>query len=359
MERAEEWAAEQNMPTIAGAAPSSSNSIPTNAKPKPPAKKLPAGAAPASTAPAGGSPKPPPVSPELAAAAAGLSAAIASSATPESAATPAARDTAAFPTAAKPANSSSASSATKPEPLSHANIRLPAWATLSGLGPFLVQPGSIYTMLTMVVGMSIEFIGFGIVGKYTLTGPAMIGGLLMVVALIGFAIPFLMLFNALHLEILKDTANGIDTSQIPPDDWFVEWFSNGALMLGALAFGGLPASLIAQVVHFGSPLANFLLLVVCEGIFFPIMLLSGLESGTMFPPVSVNVWRTVHLARGAWLRFYLESVVLLVPVAITFKLVEFGALTSVLGAAVISVTWLIYFRRLGVLGLICTQTMND
>ena len=132
------------------------------------------------------------------------------------------------------------------------------------------------------------------------------------------------------------------------------------VVIGAFLFAGFPASAIGQFFPFGSAFQAFLLVAVCELVCFPIMVLSALESGTLFPPLSLNVLRTIQIARPAWVRFWIESAVLVLPLGAAFHLIvgRYAIWADVVSAGLVSLTLLVYFRRMGVLGWSCARAIN-
>jgi hypothetical protein len=90
---------------------------------------------------------------------------------------------------------------------------------------------------------------------------------------------------------------------------------------------------------------------------FPIVLLSTLESNSMFGVLSWPVLRTLATTTGAWLKFYLTAIAMIVAaVAVSWVASALSALLGVIVAAIVQpIGWIIYFRLLGRLAWVCAD----
>jgi hypothetical protein len=90
---------------------------------------------------------------------------------------------------------------------------------------------------------------------------------------------------------------------------------------------------------------------------FPIVLMSMIETNSVFGMVSFPVLRTLFTSTSGWLRFYATSAVLIAAVG-SIDWLAF-AVSPYVGDIVVSVTqaalWLIYFRLMGRLAWYCAD----
>jgi hypothetical protein len=91
-------------------------------------------------------------------------------------------------------------------------------------------------------------------------------------------------------------------------------------------------------------------------VLFPIVLLSMLESNSMFNPVSPPVLGSLLRSWWAWLRFYFAATILLAGIWVQFYAVERGGRWAFVPVAfLLTATLLIYFRLLGRLAWVCAD----
>ena len=161
--------------------------------------------------------------------------------------------------------------------------------------------------------------------------------------------------SACGLAVARDTANGSDQIHTWPGPIFIDWILDPLYMFNALCLGALPGTglawLLSQYGFFGSALAPAGLF-----FFFPIVMLSMLETNSPFGAVSMPVWRTFVKAFMGWAKFYLATAILLTaaPVAVA-ALSNINYLGTVIAGTTLALAWLIYFRLLGRLAWYCSE----
>jgi hypothetical protein len=161
--------------------------------------------------------------------------------------------------------------------------------------------------------------------------------------------------SAFLLAIAQDTAEGADQIEAWPEAAFVDWAFEFFFIVNSLIVGVLPGVVALQVL---TPLEWPLRVAAVPcGLFFlfPIVLLSMLESGSVFVPFSSSVAGSLLSKWWAWAVFYLESAALLaVLLGVAGVLFRFLGPWSVF---LIAIAWvwglMVYFRLLGRLAWYC------
>jgi len=122
--------------------------------------------------------------------------------------------------------------------------------------------------------------------------------------------------------------------------------------LPGVAINWLSKNSVSQIWIF-APVSTLLL--------FPFTLLSILETGSVFVPFSMPIFRCVYKRPGTWLWFYGESTVIIAAAAgISTWLWLLGSWPRIAIAAVLATAAiLIYFRLLGRLALVCANQAVD
>lgn len=157
--------------------------------------------------------------------------------------------------------------------------------------------------------------------------------------------------SACLLEIVQDTAAGNDeVSDWPGSDWR-EWVLPGLAVVYWLAISVAPGALAARYLGFHD---EHLLAVnlTSAWLLFPVVMLSALECGSSFVPLSGPVTRSLGEHAGIWLRFYVASGFAALPVSLAAGAIvamELEVALAVL-APLIAWTWFVYGRLVGRLG---------
>lgn len=156
--------------------------------------------------------------------------------------------------------------------------------------------------------------------------------------------------------ILQDTSNGLDVIESWPDLNFLDWIGDAFYVFNSLFVAVAPAFALGQVVGWaGAPTGVYwtvVLVGVAAGLIlvFPLLLLSMMEAGSAFVPVSAPVFRSVGLSPGRWLTFSLLGM-LLVGAGLALLVVRFAwsppMLVNLLLAFLVVLLASFYFRLLG------------
>ena len=145
--------------------------------------------------------------------------------------------------------------------------------------------------------------------------------------------------------------------RIGPRLLFLDWMFQCFNILMALALAAMAGSVVNRLLdHSGQNFAAGIAIGLL-GV-FPIALLSVLESGSPFLPISLPVLHSLVYAWRGWAIFYFETVTL-IPVAVAasvFALVRGGVWAIVPATALLIAICLIYFRLLGRLAWYCAET---
>jgi DNA-directed RNA polymerase subunit M/transcription elongation factor TFIIS len=162
--------------------------------------------------------------------------------------------------------------------------------------------------------------------------------------------------SASGLAVVRDTAAGCDRIHNWPGMAFIDWFGEPFYVLNSLCASLVPGLGIAWILNqydqsfdAAIPISLFF--------FFPVVLLSTLETVSVFGIVSWPVCRTFWQAWLGWGTFYLSTAALLVVAAILSAEAFLAAGPSgIFGAApILTAAWLIYCRMLGRLAWYCTD----
>ena len=183
---------------------------------------------------------------------------------------------------------------------------------------------------------------------------ALLGAMTLMLALAWFVFA-----SAAALAVTRDTAAGCDAIGGWPGFDVFQYLGEPLYLFNSLCVGVLPGVLVGSVLAIvGVPPG--IVASLSAFFFFPIVLLSLLETGSPWGVASGPVWHTLwHVGRG-WLEFYLASAMLFTAagvVAIAATRVG-GIATIVLVAILETAVWLIYFRLLGRLAWYCADRIE-
>ncbi|MGO8750145.1 MAG: hypothetical protein ACLQNE_29720 [Thermoguttaceae bacterium] len=177
---------------------------------------------------------------------------------------------------------------------------------------------------------------------------------------IGAGVFGLLLFaaaSAYLLAILQESAEGADRIENWPETALLDWIFQCLNIVIAMSLALMAGTVVDRLLdHTGRHLVPGAVLGLL-GV-FPIALLSVLESGSPFLPISMPVLHSLRYAWRGWAVFYFQTVIL-VPGAIAasvFALVRGGLWAIVPAATLLVATCLIYFRLLGRLAWYCAET---
>lgn len=180
-----------------------------------------------------------------------------------------------------------------------------------------------------------------------------LGGIFVVLTVMASAV-FLAFGGACAVAIVGDTANGCDRIARWPGTVFLDWIGESLLVVcgfGASAAAGVGVGWLLRETGRQNDgvaaLAAFLL--------FPVVLLSMFDNESMVEPLSSRVFRTIWVCPDAWGAFYACAALVVGAAATLLALVLPGGATwgILLSGATVSVAWLVTFRLLGRLALVC------
>jgi hypothetical protein len=200
-------------------------------------------------------------------------------------------------------------------------------------------------------------------------------GLFMLMAMLLSMIPSLMALSSFSLAIFEDTANGSKEINSWPAFNLMEWAQGSMYFLGALGVSGLPGFLVGLFMYgyYNAPIDISLLfflpvLYLSWYLFFPIVFISMLETGTILEPFSPSILPSMLPLKFPWLAFYgtsfivsFGSLVCLVPMlyfGYTSENFFMGLPLLIPSAFIITAFPLIYFRFVGKIALIYREYMG-
>jgi DNA-directed RNA polymerase subunit RPC12/RpoP len=160
-------------------------------------------------------------------------------------------------------------------------------------------------------------------------------------------------FSATLKTVLEATATGCDAIESWPGAVFLDWMGDGLWLFAAFAMAMVPGAAVAWLLgRWQIPL-----MAVSWFFCFPFLLLSMLETNTVFGMISIPIARTFASATAGWIKFYATIGLLLIANAIidviAFHLNQFAGIVVI--SLLQTVPWLIYFRLLGRLAWYCSD----
>jgi DNA-directed RNA polymerase subunit RPC12/RpoP len=232
--------------------------------------------------------------------------------------------------------------------------RPPRWTYFSGVFSFPFRGDAITRWGMLSIGLAIT--GLVATAGWLVSGVAG-GGMSMIagvsLAFFGLAVLWLSIWTfsyAAHcmVAILEDTSAGADEILSWPESDWRDWMWRFLQMLYLAS--------VAIAVGFGiSQLAGLWLeqtgVIWAGGVFviFPILLLSSVDAGSPFIPLSKRVRRSLFRCTGGWLTMYLLSGLMwAAAIGICYALWELQPfLLPIVGGPVLAAVLLVYARLLG------------
>jgi hypothetical protein len=251
--------------------------------------------------------------------------------------------------------------------------KLPRHPMITGVFTFLFQLGTVVFAVTLsvlaaaVLGFGVMALGFGTVA----TVPTWTFSMLMSVAAIVLGVIWLIVASECLLCILQDSAAGNTRIENWPDAVWLDWIGDSFYLItsgvGSAGIGLGAVWLCGRIevqTRIPLPLGVF--------VFFPILLLSTLETQSPLVPISPIVLRSLFRSCSTWAVFYFEAAfVVLVPAGLLWltnalrysaDLGGAGAQVFVLvisaTAAAVVISAMIYFRLLGRLAWVCAEDLR-
>ncbi|MEN6452013.1 MAG: hypothetical protein ABFC96_16105 [Thermoguttaceae bacterium] len=166
---------------------------------------------------------------------------------------------------------------------------------------------------------------------------------------------------ACGLTILQETSHGADTIESWPDLLRLEGWGEVVYVSTAVMLSTLPGLVATPLWHWLA-IPRSLGIAVAAPAFFPVILLSMLETRSAVNPVSLPVWRSLLYAWPAWLLFHVLALAtaIVTAVLVAAAMRHTGLIVGVAVAGVLpTVAWLIYFRMLGRLAFCCSGRTNQ
>jgi DNA-directed RNA polymerase subunit RPC12/RpoP len=214
---------------------------------------------------------------------------------------------------------------------------------------------AILPVLSALKGESLKATGDATQNAVPLFGSAFLTVVTLLLVVIWFAV-----LSATVLAVLRETSEGVDEDLTWPGQVFLDWLGDPLHLFFAFCMSVVPGAAMAWllskagIVH---PLLTSIMLSSSAFLMLPIMLMSTLETGSMFGVVSWPVWRTLWTDLGTWLKFYVVAAAMVIATSVLS--VVAGRLSVSIGliaAAVIqTAAWMIYARLLGRLGWVCAE----
>lgn len=162
------------------------------------------------------------------------------------------------------------------------------------------------------------------------------------------------------LPVIQDTAEGADQIASWPEAVFTDWAFDFLYFVNAFVVSVLPGVVAYQFLSEADPRVG---LAIPASVFFlfPVALLSMLDAGSPFVPVSGPVWGSVFSTCWAWAIFYLETGVILLAFLAFFGAVLYllGPWGSLLIAPVAVAVMFVYCRLLGRVAWCCAREAED
>lgn len=229
----------------------------------------------------------------------------------------------------------------------------PRWTMFSGVFLFPLQAHARQRWLYMTMGLWVA----GTVAAFAFSSlEGSFGGIVGVAALgivVFFALAWtLLLASACLVSVTRETAAGIDVvDQWPESDWR-EWLWEGLILLDVGLISGGVVYLVSQLFERMpaiEPLLADMAGLVGGALVLPMLLLSIFDNGTIFPPFSWPVFRSVLLRPHYWLLFHLETLLLLAGIVslLWLGMQQTLYLRVFVGAPLAAAYVLIYARLLG------------
>ncbi|HEX3997257.1 MAG TPA: hypothetical protein VHX65_01785 [Pirellulales bacterium] len=245
----------------------------------------------------------------------------------------------------------------------HATLADPHRAFLSGVFEFPfyldVLPQWIKLAFTLTLELTLAWwiieLSQHSAGRDFWTSGIAIGSLVMLAPAVLFGFIWIAMTWAVGSSILEDTAAGMNHIDNWPESLVLDDLPSLVFPAVGLFLSALPGVTIAWLS--GKSVPEFWFIAPSIVLLFPFVLLSILETGSVFVPFSMPVFRCLRKRPGTWIWFYGESTIVITVAALTSVPLWLKgewprfAFAAVLATAAI----IIYFRLLGRLALVCAN----
>jgi hypothetical protein len=162
------------------------------------------------------------------------------------------------------------------------------------------------------------------------------------------------------MAVLRDTSEGCNEIESWPGYVFLDWIGEPVHVFCAVCMSAVPGAAVAwllsklnvapvEVIWITGPVSIFIM--------FPIVLISTLETNSMFGVLSWPVLRTLKRSADGWLKFYVAAAAMIAAaVGVSWAASGLGVLVGLIVAAIADpIGWMIYFRLLGRLAWFCAD----
>ncbi len=148
--------------------------------------------------------------------------------------------------------------------------------------------------------------------------------------------------SALCCSILKDSSEGLDKLYGAPTTSVIDWFGDAFYLALAIAVSLIPGGTVGALLHRGPEG-----MVAGSLVFFPIFLLSMLESGSPVIIFSPRLLSSLVRRPAPWLLFYLETGLIAAGCVLAGMITSIDSVPAWLAPPLLLATVLVYFRLLG------------
>lgn len=210
------------------------------------------------------------------------------------------------------------------------------------------------------IGVIAHWLILGTFGSIAAGIAAMVAHPLMAIFMFPGAGTFGLLVLACGFAILESTANQTEDIENWPTLDFGLLFDNVIVTGAAVLVAGVPA-FAATFMVFGNSLVTVAVSMMSIYAFFPFVLLSILDSGSVFQPFSSEVARSVNKCHESWGGLYFTAGVLFAGWFLL--LLSFGAGGSTVGVSVVVFSFIalvfLYFAMIGRLAFAIGQSVRS
>jgi DNA-directed RNA polymerase subunit RPC12/RpoP len=224
----------------------------------------------------------------------------------------------------------------------------------TGVFSVLLQPQVMGRWIVLSLIFVVEILALAvIVNLASEGGVAQIGALLIYLAAYIPGIAATAAMAVFCMTVLQDTANGQDRIESWPEFSFLDWIANLWYLVAAFFVAGLPGALFTTLfTTLGLPvIVTPIFFFPSLFVFFPPVLISMLEAGTVTEPISKPMLRSFAPLGKFWAIFYGLSMTLGMAWVVMIVLSMMHWVATLLFAFALTAIPILYFRLLGRMAL--------
>ena len=228
---------------------------------------------------------------------------------------------------------------------------MPENPLLTGVFGFLAYPAALFRwgLISGVVWLAVvtTLTGFA---YFQAGGVAVMVGLGCALGLVAIGLTGGAFVAVTCLAIVQESSTGEDEITGWPDLNFLEWWMEGLYVLVACVYSATPGMLVLWLLRLlGVPsLVGTFFAMLSLFAFFPIVLLSLLESASLNVPLTRPILNSLQSNRRLWVIFYVQSITILVVLLVSGLIIKLqSSLLVTVMAAIWSLALMLYFRLLG------------